>query len=82
MRTLWLSLMVLPLLANAMLTSPAGAAQSSEPTLSFDRKGRLVHVVTPDGRRCTYHYAPDGRLMTQTDPACGEPQEWLKGKRN
>ncbi|MBI3757499.1 MAG: RHS repeat protein [Deltaproteobacteria bacterium] len=81
MKTLWLWLVVLMISAYGALTSSVGAAQSSEPTLSFDRKGRLIQVVTPDGRRCTYRYAPDGRLTSPLDPSCGEPQEWLKGKR-
>lgn len=75
-------LIVLVILSSGASTSPVGAAQTSEPTLSFDRKGRLVQAISADGRRCTYHYAPDGRLISPRDPACGDPQAWLNSKRN
>ena len=83
MRASELALLVLLVVASpgyAESSSSSGAAQSSGPKLSFDRKGRLVQVVTPDGRRCTYQYAPDGQLIGPVDPSCGEPQNWLEAK--
>jgi YD repeat-containing protein len=69
------------LLALVSLMSGVGhAAQGSAPVLSFDKKGRLIQVVTADGRRCVYHYAPDGRLISPLDSSCGEPEQWLKAK--
>ena len=77
MKTLCASFLV----ALASLVSTVGdAAQGSAPVLSFDKKGRLIQVVTADGRRCLYHYAPDGRLISPLDPSCGDPQQWLKAK--
>ena len=74
--------LVLPLaLMSAVCTETIAATKNPGPTLSFDRKGRLVHVITTDGRRCAFHYAPDGRLIPPSDPSCGEPQDWVKAKR-
>jgi YD repeat-containing protein len=70
------SILIVLLCAEAGSALAAGTA----PVLSFDKQGRLVLVVTPDGRRCVYHYAPDGRLVTPADPACGDPQQWIKAK--
>jgi YD repeat-containing protein len=81
MKCLWTAVIVPFAILSAAQTEAIGAAQKSGPTLSFDRKGRLVKVIAPDGRRCSYHYGPDGRLISPIDPACGEPQEWVNGKR-
>ena len=69
------------LLALVSMVSAVGhTAQGSAPVLAFDKKGRLIQVVTQDGRRCVYVYAPDGRLISPLDPSCGDPQQWMKAK--
>jgi YD repeat-containing protein len=62
--------------------SSKGAADKSRPVLSFDAKGRLVHVLTPEGRHCMYRYGADGQLISAVNPSCGEPEQWLKTKRS
>jgi hypothetical protein len=52
-------------------------AQSTQAKLHFDFKGRLVLVVTPDGKQCVFQYTTDGAPLPATDTACNTPYYWL-----
>jgi YD repeat-containing protein len=84
MKKSWMSFVAIMAIATAALaqgSSKGADDKRSRPVLSFDTKGRLVHVVTPDGRHCMYRYGGDGRLVSAVNPSCGEPQQWMKAKR-
>ena len=57
----------------------ANGATNPKPILTFNKKGQLVLVVTPDGHRCVYKYALDGNLAATEPPSCRDPQSWLNG---
>jgi YD repeat-containing protein len=71
------------ILANSV-ASPSSSTTTTTgitvPKLQFDNKGRLILVVTPEGRNCAYQYGKDGGVISPIDSSCGDPQVWLKPK--
>ena len=82
MYILLFALMVVAMNTHAQSTSTGGEASNSGPKIFFDRMGRVIQVVTSDGRLCTYRYGADGRLTSPVNPLCGEPQDWQKVKKS
>jgi hypothetical protein len=60
----------------AFVSSPLWA-QSTQTELYFDSKGRLVLVVTLDGKQCVFQYSKDGSPLPSTDTTCRTPYDWL-----
>lgn len=60
-------------LANDVAPSDAGTATK----LVLDQQGRVLVAQMPDGRVCSYSYGPNGVVIRVSDPACGDPTQWL-----
>lgn len=65
--------------ANSVTTEPMDAG-ANVPKLQFDKQGRLILVVIPEGKACIYQYGKDGELISPIESSCGNPLSWLKAK--